>query len=129
VTISGSIIPRLIDEIPVLAVAAACAEGETRICDAQELRTKETDRIATVADGLSAMGVAIHPQPDGMTIRGSAGAPLQAASLQSHADHRLAMAWAVAALAARGTTLISESTAVAVSYPDFWETLQRLSRA
>jgi 3-phosphoshikimate 1-carboxyvinyltransferase len=126
-TIGGAIIPRLIDEIPVLAVAAACAEGATHIRDAQELRAKETDRIATVAAGLAALGIVVEPQPDGMTIRGGAGAPLQAATLPSHADHRLAMAWAVAAMAGRDTTTIVGADAVAVSYPDFWETLQRLS--
>ncbi|WP_298816532.1 3-phosphoshikimate 1-carboxyvinyltransferase [Chloroflexus sp.] len=121
-TIAGEMIPRLIDEIPVLAVAAACAEGETVIRDAQELRAKETDRIATVAAGLSAMGVAVEPTVDGMIIAGRSGI-LHGATLDSYHDHRLAMAWAIAALVARGETTILEPAAVAVSYPGFWQAL------
>lgn len=115
--------PRLIDEIPVLAVAAACAAGDTLIRDAQELRAKETDRIATVAAGLAAMGVAVEPTADGMGIVGRGGPTLVGAEVHSHGDHRLAMAWAIAALVASGTTRIHDPEAVAVSYPGFWETL------
>ncbi len=127
-TIAGNLIPRLIDEIPVLAVAAACAEGETVIRDAQELRAKETDRIATVAAGLSAMGVIVEPTVDGMIITGRAG-QLQGATLDSYHDHRLAMAWAIAALVARGETTIVEPAAVAVSYPGFWQALAAVQEA
>jgi len=123
VTIGGDLIPRLIDEIPVLAVAAACAAGDTLIRDAQELRAKETDRIATVAAGLAAMGVAVEPTADGMGIVGRGGPTLVGAEVHSHGDHRLAMAWAIAALVASGTTRIHDPEAVAVSYPGFWETL------
>ncbi len=123
VTIGGDLIPRLIDEIPVLAVAAACATGDTLIRDAQELRAKETDRIATVAAGLAALGVGVEPTADGMAIVGRGGPALKGAELYSHGDHRLAMAWAIAALVASGTTRIHDPQAVAVSYPGFWETL------
>jgi 3-phosphoshikimate 1-carboxyvinyltransferase len=122
-TIGGELIPRLIDEIPVLAVAAACATGDTLIRDAQELRAKETDRIATVAAGLAALGVAVEPTTDGMGIVGRGGPALIGAELHSYGDHRLAMAWAIAALVASGTTQIHDPEAVAVSYPGFWETL------
>ncbi len=124
-SIGGELIPRLIDEIPVLAVAAACAEGDTVIRDAQELRAKETDRIATVAGGLAALGVAVEPTTDGMAIVGR-GPHLVGAELASHGDHRLAMAWAVAALVARGETRVHDPDAVTVSYPGFWETLAGL---
>ncbi len=123
VTIGGDLIPRLIDEIPVLAVAAACATGDTLIRDAQELRAKETDRITTVAAGLAALGVGVEPTADGMAIVGRGGPALKGAELYSHGDHRLAMAWAIAALVASGTTRIHDPQAVAVSYPGFWETL------
>lgn len=124
--IGGALIPRLIDEVPVLAVAAACAEGTTLIRDAHELRAKETDRIATVVAGLQALGVHAEPTADGMAIVGRPGTPFRSTTLQSHSDHRLAMTWAVAALAAHGETTIVDADAVAVSYPAFWETLAAL---
>jgi 3-phosphoshikimate 1-carboxyvinyltransferase len=123
VEIGGAIIPRLIDEIPVLAIAAACAKGDTIIRDAQELRAKETDRIATVAAGLDAMGIAIEPTADGMGI---SGGQLQGASLDSHTDHRLAMAWAIAGLVARGGVTVGGADAVDVSYPGFWGSIDAL---
>lgn len=125
--ISGDLIPRLIDEIPILAVAAACATGETLVQDAQELRAKETDRIATVAAGLEAMGVEVEPTNDGMGLVGLGGPALRGAALQSHHDHRLAMAWAIAALTASGETTIADPEAASVSYPGFWETLHHIS--
>jgi 3-phosphoshikimate 1-carboxyvinyltransferase len=124
--IGGEIIPRLIDEIPVLAIAAACAQGDTIFRDAQELRAKETDRIATVADGLDAMGITVEPTADGMGITGGR---LGGAALQSHDDHRLAMAWAIAGLVAREPVVVQGAEAVDVSYPGFWEALQQLSTA
>jgi 3-phosphoshikimate 1-carboxyvinyltransferase len=126
VTIGGALIPRLIDELPALGVAAACADGDTLIRDAQELRAKETDRIETVAAGLDALGVVVEPTADGMGITGGRG--LRGASLPSHGDHRLAMAWAVAALVASGETRVLGAEAVDVSYPGFWETLDRVTR-
>jgi 3-phosphoshikimate 1-carboxyvinyltransferase len=124
ITIGGALIPRLIDELPVLAVAAACAHGDTLIRDAQELRAKESDRVETVANGLDALGVTVEPTADGMGISGGRG--LRGAALASHGDHRLAMAWAIASLAAAGSTRIDGSEAVAVSYPTFWDTLRRV---
>ncbi len=124
--IGGTLIPRLIDEIPILAVAAACAEGTTVVRDAQELRAKETDRIATVSAGLTALGVEVEPTNDGMILTGLGGPALHGTALQSHHDHRLAMAWAVASLVASGETTIADPESAAVSYPGFWEILQHI---
>ncbi len=125
-TIRGAIIPHLIDEIPVLAVAAAMAHGQTVIADAQELKAKETDRIATVVAALHAMGVTAEATDDGMLITGRGA--LNGATLASHGDHRLAMAWAVASLVATGSTTIQGTDAVDVSYPGFWRDLQLIAR-
>ncbi len=125
-TIRGAIIPHLIDEIPVLAVAAAMANGQTVIADAQELKAKETDRIATVVSALQAMGVTAEATDDGMLITGRGA--LTGATLASHGDHRLAMAWAVASLVATGSTTIQGTDAVDVSYPGFWRDLQLIAR-
>ncbi len=125
-TIRGAIIPHLIDEIPVLAVAAAMADGQTVIADAQELKAKETDRIATVVAALHAMGVMAEATDDGMLITGRGA--LNGATLASHGDHRLAMAWAVASLVATGSTTIHGTDAVDVSYPGFWRDLQLIAR-
>ena len=124
-TISGPIIPALIDEIPILAIAAAMATGQTVIADAAELKAKETDRIKTVVDALHAMGVRVEATADGMIIEGRGH--LDAAAVESHGDHRLAMAWAVAALVARGEMSIAGSEAVDVSYPDFWRDLAAIA--
>ena len=124
-TISGPIIPALIDEIPILAIAAAMATGQTVIADAAELKAKETDRIKTVVDALHAMGVRVEATADGMIIEGRGH--LDAAAVESHGDHRLAMAWAVAALVARGEMSIAGSEAVDVSYPDFWRDLEAIA--
>ena len=125
-TIRGAVIPHLIDEIPVLAVAAAMAHGQTVIADAQELKAKETDRIATVVAALHAMGVTAEATDDGMLITGRGA--LNGATLASHGDHRLAMAWAVASLVATGSTTIQGTDAVDVSYPGFWRDLQLIAR-
>jgi 3-phosphoshikimate 1-carboxyvinyltransferase len=125
-TIRGAVIPHLIDEIPVLAVAAAMAHGQTVIGDAQELKAKETDRIATVVAALHAMGVTAEATDDGMLITGRGA--LNGATLASHGDHRLAMAWAVASLVATGSTTIQGTDAVDVSYPGFWRDLQLIAR-
>lgn len=122
--IEGALIPRLIDELPVLALAATCAGGETIIRDAQELRVKETDRIATVAAGLSALGAAVEPTEDGMIIAG--GGNLRGATLDSHGDHRLAMTWAIAGLVATGEITLHGAEAVEVSYPEFWHVLRQI---
>jgi 3-phosphoshikimate 1-carboxyvinyltransferase len=125
VGIGGAIIPRLIDEIPILAVAAAVAEGTTTIADAAELRVKESDRIATVAKCLGALGVPVTTRPDGMVISG--GRPIGSGEVSSHGDHRIAMAFAVAGLVASGGVLIGGAGAVDVSYPAFWPTLAMIA--
>lgn len=126
VTIGGSVIPALIDEIPVLAVMAACAEGTTYIKDAAELKVKETDRIDTITKGLSAMGCSVVPQNDGMIIEGNSGAPLTGSAIKTYGDHRIAMAFSVAALIARGETVIEDDRCVDVSYPGFYRDLDSL---
>ena len=123
-TIEGDIIPALIDEIPILAVMAAHAEGTTVIKDAAELKVKETNRIATVTENLKAMGCNITPTADGMIIEG--GSPLSGARIQSHMDHRIAMAFAIAGLTAKGETVIEDSQYVDVSYPEFFEAVERI---
>jgi 3-phosphoshikimate 1-carboxyvinyltransferase len=125
--IGGDIIPRLIDEIPVLAVAGCAAKGKTVIRDAGELSVKESDRIATVAGELSRLGARIEPLPDGMIIHG--GKPLSGTEVDSRFDHRLAMSLAVAGLIAGGKTTIRHARAAQVSYPAFWDTLASLSGA
>ncbi|RLC64035.1 MAG: 3-phosphoshikimate 1-carboxyvinyltransferase [Chloroflexi bacterium] len=122
--VSGNIIPRLIDEIPVLAVAACVAKGKTVVRGAGELRVKESDRIATVVSELSRLGAKIEPLPDGMVIYG--GRPLLGAEVDSHFDHRLVMSLAVAGLVAKGETTIKHAHVAQVSYPTFWQTLEQL---
>ncbi len=124
--IAGSIIPQVIDEIPVLAVAAALAEGETVIRDAGELRIKESDRITATVQGLQALGANVEERPDGMAIEGVDH--LNGATCASLGDHRIAMAMAVAGLVARGETVVDGAEAAGVSYPEFWDTLDSLSR-
>ncbi|MBI4235999.1 MAG: 3-phosphoshikimate 1-carboxyvinyltransferase [Chloroflexi bacterium] len=122
VEISGETIPRLIDELPLLALAATQATGRTVIRDAQELRVKESDRVATTVEELSRLGARLEEQPDGMVVYGSAG--LQGAVVKSHGDHRLAMTLAMAGLLAGGETVVEGAEAVEVSYPGFWRTLR-----
>ena len=124
--IHGAEIPNVIDEIPVIAVAAALAKGTTVIRDAAELRVKETDRIAAVAGNLRAMGVRVEEFPDGMAITG--GSPLKGARLPSHGDHRIAMAFAVAGLFASGETVIEDTACVNTSYPGFADVLRRIQK-
>ncbi|MBD2089590.1 3-phosphoshikimate 1-carboxyvinyltransferase [Microcoleus sp. FACHB-1515] len=122
--ISGDLIPRLIDEIPILAVAAAVADGTTTIRDAAELRVKESDRLAVIAAQLQQMGVSVSEYPDGLDIVG--GAALKGTEVDSHTDHRIAMSLAIAALCAQGKTTIHRAEAAAISYPNFTPTLQQL---
>ena len=123
-TIGGDLIPRLIDEVPILAVAALFAQGTTVIRDAAELRVKESDRLAVMATQLTQMGATVTEQPDGLEIQG--GASLVGAEVDSYTDHRIAMSLAIAALNARGATHIHRAEAAAISYPDFIPTLQTL---
>lgn len=122
--IEGPLIPRLIDEVPVLAVVACLAEGETIIRDAGELRVKESDRIRATAGELQRLGARIQELPDGMVIHG-VGA-LRGVVCGSHGDHRLAMTLAVAGLLAAGETTVRGAEAVAISYPGFWDDLHRV---
>lgn len=124
IEIKGEIIPRLIDEIPILAVAACFARGTTIIKDAGELRVKESDRIATTVGELSRLGAKIEALPDGMLIHG--GTPLMGTDVRSHSDHRLAMSLAVAGLVAKGETTVEKPQVAEISYPDFWEQLEKL---
>jgi 3-phosphoshikimate 1-carboxyvinyltransferase len=125
IEISGDTIPRLIDEIPLLAVAACIAKGNTIISGAGELRAKESDRIKTTSQELSRLGANIEELSDGMIIHG--GRLLLGAEVRSHLDHRLAMSLAIAGLVAKGSTLIHNSHVAEISYPDFWEGLERLA--
>ncbi len=123
-TLSGDIIPRMIDEIPVFSIAALCAEGTTYVKDAQELKVKESNRIATMAAELGKMGVKITETDDGMIIEGSQR--LKGAEVYSHLDHRVAMSCAVAGLIAEGETVITEGDCVGISFPNFYELLETL---
>ncbi|MFI5267620.1 MAG: 3-phosphoshikimate 1-carboxyvinyltransferase [Chloroflexota bacterium] len=123
VSVGGNIIPRLIDEAPILAVAAALASGTTTIRDAAELRVKESDRIAAVACGLTTLGVRVEELPDGLIVHG--GASLDGGTLETLGDHRLAMAWAIAGLASREGVRIDDRDCASVSYPTFWNDLER----
>ena len=125
-TIAGDIIPRLIDEIPILAVAALFAEGTTVIKDAAELRVKESDRLAVTATQLNKMGANITELPDGLEITG--GNSLTGTEVESHSDHRITMSLAIAALNAAGTTTVGGAEAAAISYPEFFETLTAIVR-
>lgn len=124
--IEGDLIPTLIDELPVIAVMAAFAQGDTVIRDARELRVKESDRIQVMTDNLTRMGADVEATGDGMIIHG--GKPLHGALIQSCMDHRVAMSFAVAALAAQGETEISGAECVNISYPGFYEDLAGLER-
>ena len=124
-TIEGEIIPTLIDELPMIAVMACFAKGTTVIKDAAELKVKESDRIAVMVDNLSRMGAHITATDDGMIIEG--GFPLHGAEIDSHLDHRIAMSFAVAALASEGETTIKDADCVKISYPNFYKELFRLS--
>ena len=122
--IGGKDIPTLIDEIPVIAVVAATGDFETIIKDAGELKVKESNRIDSVVENLKAMGCDIEATDDGMVIHG--GKPLQGADINSYNDHRLAMSFAIASLAANGTTRILDESCVNISYPTFFNDLQSL---
>ncbi len=114
----------MIDELPVVAVVAATGDFTTIIKDAAELKVKESNRIDTVVENLKAMGCDIEATDDGMVIHG--GKELHGADIKSHNDHRLAMSFAIASLAAKGTTRILDERCVGISYPSFFKDLQSL---
>jgi len=122
--IEGAQIPTLIDEIPIIAIMAAFAEGATTIKDAQELKVKESDRIAVVSENLNAMGGKVTPMEDGMVIEG--GYPLHGAHIRTFQDHRIAMSFYIAALNADGESTFDDRSCVAVSYPSFYQDIEAL---
>jgi 3-phosphoshikimate 1-carboxyvinyltransferase len=124
IRIGGALIPRLIDELPVLCVAATAATGTTSITDAAELRVKESDRIGALTRGLRALGGEVEERPDGMVISGSR---LRGGRVDTEGDHRMAMAFAVAGLLARGPVVVEGAEAISVSFPEFPRTLQDLT--
>jgi 3-phosphoshikimate 1-carboxyvinyltransferase len=132
--LSGEVVAQVIDELPMLAALGPYTEQGVEIRDAAELRVKESDRIAVVAENLRRMGAAVEERPDGLRVEGCAGGcagsraagRLHGAELDPHNDHRMAMAFAVAALGATGPTAIRDADCVAISYPDFFEVLERL---
>lgn len=123
-SVGGEMIPRLIDEVPALAVAAALAAGDTEIRDAAELKVKESNRIATVAGLLAGFGAAVEELPDGLLVRG--GRPLRGCTCESHGDHRIAMAAAVAGLLAGGETVVRGAECIDVSFPGFPHVLKNI---
>jgi 3-phosphoshikimate 1-carboxyvinyltransferase len=127
VTMEGALIPRAIDELPLIALAGCLAEGETVIRDAAELVVKESNRVRTTVKGLSRMGIEIEALPDGLRVWGPQ--KLRGADVSSHGDHRLAMLLGVAGVLAEGETVVRKGESVAVSYPRFWEDLDRLCGA
>ena len=125
IRIDGELIPRLIDELPIIALLATQANGQTVIADAEELRVKETDRIQVVADSLNAMGANVVPTEDGMIITGPT--PLHGADLETFGDHRIGMMAAIAALLVRdGNVVLNRAEAINTSYPSFFEDLETL---
>lgn len=126
IELGGSIIPNIIDEIPILSVAAAFAQGTFRIRDAQELRAKETDRIDAVCANLRKMGLSVESEKDGFAFHSKNN--LLHNEFDSYDDHRIAMAFGIASLALKGTSVIRNAECVSISYPSFWETVQTLQR-
>ena len=124
IEVGGGLIPRAIDELPLVALAGAFAEGDTVIRDAAELRVKESDRVASTAAALRAFGASVEERLDGIVVHG--GVPLHARRAESVGDHRLAMLAAVAGMLVEGESAVSGAGAVAVSYPEFWGHLRRL---
>ena len=124
--IGGCIIPRIIDEIPLIALAGSLARGTTTISEAQELRVKESDRISATVKELSKLGADMEELPDGMVIHG--GRELKGGECHSHHDHRLAMTLGIAGLVAQGETVVHGAEAVDASYPGFWQDLERLTQ-
>jgi 3-phosphoshikimate 1-carboxyvinyltransferase len=127
VSVGGRLIPNLIDEVPILGVAAACARGTTEIRDAEELRVKETDRLDAMARNLRSLGARVTELEDGLTIKGTGRALRGNATVRSFGDHRIAMAMGVASLAAASPTQVVNADCARVSFPGFWNELDRLA--
>jgi 3-phosphoshikimate 1-carboxyvinyltransferase len=128
-TIAGTQVAEMIDELPMLAALGPFTEKGIEIHDAQELRVKESDRIATIAAGLGSMGASVEEFPDGMRVAGRSAGKLRGAKVESHGDHRIAMALSVAALGAQGDTTIRDAECVGVSFPEFFATMEKLRGA
>jgi 3-phosphoshikimate 1-carboxyvinyltransferase len=125
-TVEGDAIAQLIDELPAIAVLGPYTEQGIEIRNAAELRVKESDRIAVLVENLRRMGAQVEELPDGLRVAGRSAGRLHGAEIEPHGDHRMAMAFAVAALGAEGETVIRDAECAAVSYPDFFQTLERL---
>ena len=121
-------VPALIDEIPILAVVAAFADGPTKIDGASELRVKESDRLSAIVEGLRALGAEVDVFEDGFVVHGRGGGELRGTSLESHGDHRMVMAWTIASLGVDGACTIDRLEEVRISYPGFFQTLEELCR-
>jgi 3-phosphoshikimate 1-carboxyvinyltransferase len=126
--ISGELVPLLIDELPMLAALGPFTEQGIEIRDAQELRVKESDRIAALAENLKLMGATVEERPDGLRVEGRTAGKLHGTEIEPRGDHRIAMAFAVAGLAASGETIIRDPDCAAVSYPNFFQELRRLAQ-
>jgi 3-phosphoshikimate 1-carboxyvinyltransferase len=126
IKIGGDLVPRAIDEFPIISVAAALAQGTTVISEAEELRVKETDRIAAVCSELGKLGARLEPRPDGMLIEGVE--QLTGAEVASHGDHRIAMSLAIAGLRAAGEMRINDTSCTATSFPNFWSLLEQIKQ-
>ena len=126
IEIGGDMIPKAIDEFPILCIAASLAQGTTKITGAKELRVKESDRISSMANELRKMGVEVEELPDGITIKGRER--LKAATVQSYGDHRVAMSMAIAGLVADGETIVKDTECVNTSFPGFMEMLKKLQQ-
>ena len=127
IEIGGEIIPRVVDELPILALASCFADGKTIIKNAEELRVKESDRISATVDSLKKLSASIEELPDGMEINGTGA--LTGSKVDSHGDHRIAMTNGIAGLLADGVTTVENSEAASVSYPNFWKELTLIQKA
>jgi 3-phosphoshikimate 1-carboxyvinyltransferase len=127
--VSGDLVPVLIDELPMLAALGPYTEQGIEIRDAGELRVKESDRIAALAENLKRLGAKVEERPDGLRVQGLSAGGLRGAEIDPHGDHRIAMAFAVAGLRAAGETRILNPDCAAVSYPTFFAELRRLAES
>ncbi|MCX8094250.1 MAG: 3-phosphoshikimate 1-carboxyvinyltransferase [Candidatus Goldbacteria bacterium] len=128
IVIKGNIIPRVIDEIPIISILAAFANGRTIISDAEELRVKETDRIFTIVRNLKRLGVKVEERKDGMIIHGNGGKPFKYVDIDSFGDHRIAMAFSIAALVSDNGLLIKDTECVNTSFPGFFDIIRELKK-